>query len=85
MHTQNYNKIAAIIDAEIAVNRDRPSVDTDDILKNVIRSLADYFKQDNPNFNRQMFYEAAGLWRDRNKPLTALSEKQLKALARHEN
>lgn len=59
MSRKHYTEVAEILAAEIAVNRDNMSVTL--AIRNVALSLADMFKRDNGNFDRQRFYAACGI------------------------
>lgn len=57
MTRKHYIEIAAILAGERAIADDRDRR----VLDNFTRSLADVLKRDNPRFDRQRFYDAAGL------------------------
>lgn len=64
MSTKNYIVIAATIKAEFATANTFATPYRDgarDGVSNLAYSLADYFKQDNPNFDRAKFIVACGL------------------------
>lgn len=58
MSRKDYIKIASILDAEAALAVEPETVAR---IANITRSIADVFKQDNPRFDRDSFYAAAGL------------------------
>lgn len=58
MSRKHYIKVAAMLAGERAIYTSEQSVR---VIDNITRSLADLFKQDNSNFDRQRFYTAAGL------------------------
>lgn len=60
MSRKHYIKIADILAAERALAIEPESLVRID---NITYSLADVFKQDNPLFDRERFYAAAGLER----------------------
>lgn len=59
---QHYVRIADILRAEVALTDATPSYAADgpQIVQNIMGTLADMFAQDNPNFDRDKFYAAAG-------------------------
>lgn len=59
MSRQHYEKMAAVLAAEIAVNAHNEEAQR--AVRNVAMSLADLFAQDNPRFNRAFFYAKAGV------------------------
>jgi hypothetical protein len=59
MTRKHYVEVAAILAGERAVYASKP--DAVRVLDNVTHSLADVFKRDNSRFDRQRFYDAAGL------------------------
>ena len=65
MSTKNYIVIAATIKAELATINAVVKLphhdDARDAVTSLAHSLADYFKQDNPNFDRPKFIVACGL------------------------
>ena len=59
MSKKLYERTAAVLLAETAVTtRDLAARRT---VENITYSLADIFAQDNPRFDREKFYEAAGM------------------------
>ena len=57
MSRKHFEAIAAILAAEYAIAPESAKL----TLRNLIMSLADNFKQENPRFNRERFYVAAGI------------------------
>lgn len=59
MTRKHFEKFAALFAGELSVNRDNPSAVL--AIRALIMSTADIFAQDNPRFDRERFYLAAGL------------------------
>jgi hypothetical protein len=59
---RDYESIAAVLAAEIAVNRHNPDVVM--AVRNIVLSIADVYRRDSSRFNRSRFYRAAGLEAD---------------------
>ena len=60
MSRKHYVKVADILSAEHAITPDGETA-AHKAIDNVTMSIADVFKQDNANFDRQRFYTAAWL------------------------
>jgi hypothetical protein len=61
-NVHDYEAIAAILAAEISVNRHNPDVVM--AVRNIVLSIADMYRRDSSRFNRSRFYRAAGLEAD---------------------
>jgi hypothetical protein len=61
-NVHDYESIAAILAAEISVNRHNPDVVM--AVRNIVLSIADMYRRDSSRFNRSRFYRAAGLEAD---------------------
>ena len=57
MSRKHFEAIAAILAAEYAIAPEAAKLS----IRALIMSLADNFKQENPRFNRERFYVAAGI------------------------
>ncbi len=61
MSRKDYCAIANVIAGEVALAENDGADHTVSTLENVARSVADVFAADNPRFDRQRFYTAAGI------------------------
>lgn len=61
MTRKDYIKVADMLAGEFALARHDNTVGAVAALRNVTFGIADIFAQDNPRFDRQRFYTAAGL------------------------
>ena len=59
MSRKHYRAIADVLAAEYVLYGSDPDVEI--VLRNVMLSLADICKQDNPRFDRERFYNACGI------------------------
>ena len=61
MTTRDYQRFARVIrrNLEAVANGDESEV-VFDMIETLAREIADEFEDDNPNFDRRLFYEACG-------------------------
>lgn len=61
MSRKHYQSFAAMFAGEMALAKHSGDKNRIIQVENIIRSAADIFAQDNPNFDRARFYAACGL------------------------
>ena len=56
MSKEDYQTVALVLNAELSI-----TPDANNTVRSITYSLADVFQQDNPRFNREIFYGAVGI------------------------